>query len=74
MAKQQYSDPASIETLAAFDELDKLLRIFDFGKIETHLKDLDRSNPASVTEVYLILAYHNTKLSVSNKGFVAQIV
>ena len=67
LAKQQYPDLASIETLAAYDELDKLLRIFDFGKIETHLKGLDRSNPASVTEVYLILAYHKTKLSVSNK-------
>ena len=66
-AKQQSVSPDGIEMQAVFEELDKVLRIFDLGEIEDHLRGLDRSDPASMAEVYLILAYHHERISQSGK-------
>ena len=63
-AKQQSVSPSRMEMQTAFEELDKVLRIFDLGEIEDHLRGLNRSDPASMAEVYLILAYHSRRVEV----------
>lgn len=67
LSKAKSVNLSSIEIQAAFEELDKVLRIFDLGEIEAHLRSLDRSDPASVAEVYLMLAYHHKRISHSEK-------
>jgi len=56
-----------MEIQAAFEELDAVVRIFDLGEIESHLNGLDRLDPVSMVEVYLILAYHHDRISGSQK-------
>jgi CHAT domain-containing protein len=62
LAKSKTTYPDSVEMQATFDELDKVLRIFDLGEIEPYLRGLDRSDPKTISEVYLILAYHDERL------------
>ena len=59
------ANPDAIEMQMVFEKLDKVLRIFDLGEIEPHLKSLDRSDAEVLQEVYLILAYHEARLNVS---------
>ena len=59
------ANPGALEMQVAFEKLDKVLRIFDLGEIEPHLKSLDRSDPEVLQEVYLILAYHEARLGYS---------
>ena len=47
-----------------FKELEKVIRIFNLGKIETHLAALDKSDPLSLGEANLILAYHNDRIGL----------
>lgn len=54
--------------LAAFEEFDKILRIFDLGEIEQHLKSLDRTNPESLAEIQLILAFHKSRLDIDEEA------
>ena len=61
-AQSETASPSSTEMQAAFEELDKVLRIFDLGEIEPHLQGLDRSDPGVMSEVYLILAYHDARM------------
>ena len=62
MTKSKTAYPESVEIQAALDELDNVLRVFDLGEIEPHLRGLDRSDPKIISEVYLILAYHYERL------------
>ena len=52
------------ENQETFQELKKVLRIFNLGEIETHLATLDKSDPLSLGEANLILAYHNERLNL----------
>jgi len=68
-AQQLWAKPAPTafeieEDQETFQELKKVLRIFNLGEIETHLATLDKSDPLSLGEANLILAYHNERLNL----------
>ena len=64
LAEQQSSNHRATEIRKTFKELAKVIRIFELGEIEAHLKALDKSDPLSLGEANLILAYHNDRIGL----------